>query len=702
MEVSSPEGRPPYKDPDQPVERRVEDLLSRMNLGEKIAQLGSYWAFLFFRGKDFSGEMARELLRNGIGQISRLGSATFLEPAESARVANALQKVLVENTRLGIPAIIHDESCSGYMAKGATCFPQAIGMACTWDPELVEAVGKVIREQMRSVGVHQALAPLLDVTRDPRWGRVEEAFGEDPYLVSCIGSSYIRGMQGEDLRHGVACTGKHFVGYGNSEGGMNWAPAHIPPRELREVFLFPFEAAVKEAKLASIMNSYSEIDGIPCGCSKELLTDILRGEWGFDGVVVSDYFTVYALNYYHMIARDKVEAARMALEAGLDVELPSMDCYGEPLKEAVRQGIIEEKVIDRAVARVLLMKFRLGLFENPYVEEKKTPLPFDTSKQRELSYMAARKSLVLLKNENDILPLKKDIKSLAVIGPNADSVRNMLGDYTFAANAEIMVETRAAIGGDATPIPAEVEPVESYISVKSILAGVKEKVSQKTEVYYARGCEVLGDSKDGFAEAVEAASKVDVALVFVGDKSGLVPDCTSGETRDRAEIGLPGVQEDLVMAICETGTPVVVILVNGRPFSLGKVAEKAAAILEAWLPGEEGARAVADALFGDYNPGGKLAISFPRTSGQIPVYYCHKPSGGRSHWRGDYVETSTRPLFPFGHGLSYTLFEYRDLAIRPEKTDAAGEVEISLEVDNVCDRMWMRWCNSTCAAPRPA
>ncbi|MDY0027941.1 MAG: glycoside hydrolase family 3 N-terminal domain-containing protein, partial [Candidatus Humimicrobiaceae bacterium] len=670
-----------YLDADQPVNKRVEDLLSIMTLEEKIAQLGSVWIYEILENKKFSSRKADTLLRNGIGQITRLGGASNFDPDESAVTANKIQKYLKENTRLGIPAIIHEESCSGYMAKGATCFPQIIGVSSTWEPELVKEMGSVIKKQMKAVGAHQALAPVLDIARDARWGRVEETFGEDPYLVSTMGASYIIGLQDTDFKKGVMATAKHFVGYGASEGGMNWAPAHIPSRELNEVYLLPFEVAVKEARVASIMPAYHELDGIPCHSSEELLINILRERWGFEGIVVSDYFGINMLNECHLVASDKKHAGKMAIEAGVDIELPSADCYGKPLEEALEEGLISESLIDRSVKRILKMKFLAGLFDNPLVEEKKASKVFDIPEQRELAYKIAQKSIVLLKNQN-ILPLSKNISSIAVIGPNADNTRNIIGDYAYPCHIESLMETKE---GDDTlnkAVPDEVEIADNFVPILSILDGIKEKAGNNTTVYYAKGCDVIGDNRDGFAEAINIAKKSDIAVIVVGDKSGLVDDCTSGETRDRADLNLPGVQEDLIKAISKTGVPVVVVLVNGRPLSINWAAGNVPAIIEAWLPGEEGARAIADVLFGDYNPGGKLPMSFPRGVGQVPVYYNHKPSGGRSHWKGDYVEMGTKPLFPFGFGLSYTNFEYSNLIITPETISHEGEVQISIDVEN--------------------
>ena len=680
------DGRQPrYRNATQSLEERVRDLLSRMTLDEKLAQLGGVWSTGLIEDGQFSEARAREKLAQGTGHMTRIGGATVFSPAESARFANAIQKFLIEQTRLGIPAIIHEESCAGYLARGATCFPQAIGLASTWEPQLVEAMTAVIRTQMRAVGAHHSLAPVLDVARDPRWGRTEETFGEDPYLIGRMGVAYVRGLQGPDLARGVVATGKHFVGYGASEGGMNWAPAHIPRRELLEVYVAPFAAAINEAKLASIMNAYSEIDGVPVGASKELLTDLLRGELGFDGVVVSDYFTVPTLMNYHRIARDEGEAARWALEAGIDVELPGLHCYGEPLRQALQEGRVDMALVDVAVTRVLRMKFQLGLFEHPHVDADAASAVFDTAEQRALAQRIAQKSIVLLKNDANLLPLATTLSSIAVIGPSAGSIRMLQGDYHYPAHLEMMFGDITE--GDLSPRPAGgVNLTQHFVPMVSVLEGIKRKVSPRTVVRHAPGCDVLGPSTDEFAAAVAAARESDVAIVVVGDKSGLVDGCTSGESIDRADLGLPGVQQALVEAIAATGRPVVVVLINGRPLALSWIAAHVPAVLEAWLPGEEGGSAVADVLFGDINPAGRLPISLPVTVGQVPVYYNHKPSGGRSNWKGDYVGVSSRPLFPFGHGLSFTRFEYAHLQIHPQHARPSDTVRIQVDVSNVGDR----------------
>jgi beta-glucosidase len=578
--------------------------------------------------------------------------------------------------------MVHEECLSGYLAREATCFPQMIGAASTWEPDIIEEMTLVVRQQMRAVGAHQGLSPVLDIARDPRWGRTEETFGEDPYLASRMGVSYIRGLQSADLKKGVVATCKHFVGYGLSAGGLNWAPALLPPRELHDIYLTPFEAAVREAKVASIMNAYNELDGIPCGCSRELLTEILRERWGFDGIVVSDYHTVVMLAQYHRIAGNRSEAAAMALEAGLDVELPATDCYAEPLREALQRGLVSESVIDTAVSRILKMKFQLGLFENPFVDAEEAAKVFDTPGQRGLARRIAQKSIVLLKNDNGLLPFKKNLRSIAVIGPNADDVRNMVGDYSHFAHIEIISEVEEGSDTDPSGHPPASEPVP----IIGVLSGIRQCVSSGAAVHYAKGCDVSGDSKEGFAEAIGVARKADVAVLVLGGKSGLTPSCTSGEFRDRADICLPGVQEDLARAVVETGTPVVAVLINGRPLSIPWIAEHVPAIVEAWLPGEEGGTAVAEVLFGDYNPGGKLPVSIPRAVGQIPAHYNHKPSGRRSVIYGDYVDLSCSPLFAFGHGLSYTRFEYDNLRIEPVQAGSGETVRMCVDVANAGDR----------------
>jgi beta-glucosidase len=499
---------------------------------------------------------------------------------------------------------------------------------------------------------------------------VEETYGEDPYLTSRMGVAYVRGIQGADLRRGVAATAKHFLGYGLSEGGHNHRPAHIGPRELREVFALPFLAAIQEAGLVSVMNAYNEVDGLPCGGSREILDDLLRGELGFEGLVVADYFTVMLLVTSHRVAADKAEAARMALEAGLDVELPATDCYAE-LAPQLASGELPMEVVDRSLRRVLRLKLELGLFEEPYVDEGAAAAPYQTPRSRELARELARKSLVLLRNEDDLLPLDPEPRSIAVIGPCADDPRLLQGDYHYPAHLEIIY---GQAGEDATGIlPRSGEsafaPGPYFPPTTTPLDGIRQAVSARTEVEAARACEV--------------------AVIFVGGRSGLVAGCTSGEFRDASDLGLTGLQQRLVEEVVATGTPTVVVLVCGRVLAFPWIASHVPAIVEAWLPGEEGGGAIADLLFGHVNPSGRLPVSLPRNVGQLPVYHYQKWSGshdpGATSWP-DYNDGPAAPLFFFGHGLSFTRFEYSELRLSPESIEADQTIEISLAVCNTGER----------------
>lgn len=669
----------PYRDADLPIEARVEDLLARMLPEEKVAQLGSAWMFELVRGEEVDDDRAAAICRHGLGQVTRIAGASTLTADKVACVANELQRRLVEGTRLGIPAIVHEEICSGLMARGSTVYPQAIGVASTFEPDLNAAMADGIRVQMRKAGAQQGLSPVLDVVRDPRWGRTEETYGEDAYLVARMGTAFVEGLQGPDLSTGVIATAKHFVGYGASEGGMNWAPAHVPDRELREVFLHPFEAAVR-AGLASVMNGYHELDGVPCAANENLLTGILRGSWGFDGIVVADYFSVDQLAAYHRLARSKSEAAVLALRAGIDVELPSSDCFAEPLLAAVESGDADAAVVDAAVRRVLRLKFALGLFERPYVDASDAIAAVDTDAHRSLAATIARKSLVLLHNDG-VLPLGPAPGTIAVIGPNAGEARNLLGDYAYPAHIESLKEMGGEESPFDVPVPDDLDLGAVEVPGLSVLEALTATYGDA--VRHARGCAVNDDDTTGFAEAVELAAASDVVVLVVGDKAGLTKSCTSGEGRDRSSLALPGVQEDLARAVLATGTPVVTVLVVGRPCGSEELHQQSAAVLLAWLPGQEGGPAIAETLAGTINPGGKLPISFPRSVGQLPVFYGHKVSGGRSHWHGEYVDGATSPLYPFGHGLSYTTFRLIDPVLVTPTAGPSDSIAVSVSIANI-------------------
>ncbi|NLJ49593.1 MAG: beta-glucosidase [Candidatus Atribacteria bacterium] len=644
----------------------VEQLLSQMTLEEKVAQLCAVHAHHVVENGDFSLDKAQMILQKGIGQITRLVGDPDTEPKKAAEIGNAIQRFLKENTRLKIPAIIHEECLSGLTARGTTVFPQAIGLASTFSPELIEKMTNVIRKQIRGMGGHQGLAPVLDIPRDPRWGRTEETFGEDPYLVSRFGVAYIQGLQGNDLKTGVIATAKHFTAYGISEGGRNMGPARVGKRELREVFLFPFEVAVKEAQVGSIMNAYHDIDGIPCTASRFLLTKILREEWGFTGIVVSDYEAIKMLETLHHVAQNSQEAALKALQAGIDIELPDIICYGEPLLEAVREGLVNNELLNEAVRRVLTTKMRLGLFEGEiYINPKQVPSLLDPEENRQLAREIAQASLVLLKNEG-LLPLKKDLKTIAVIGPNARESLHLHGDYSYAVH---IPSVQAWKGKKVV--------WQDYVKTITAFEGIKNKLPQ-AELLYAKGCELSDLSCQGFDEAINIAKKAEVIITVMGEKSGLFQQSLSGEGSDRADLGLPGVQTELLKKLNTLGKPIVLILVNGRPLALKWEKENISAIIEAWYPGEEGGNAIADVLFGDYNPSGRLPISFPKETGQIPIYYNRK-----SLAFNQYISTDAQALFPFGHGLSYTRFEYSNLKISPKEIKSMEKIEIQCKVKNV-------------------
>jgi len=680
----------PYRDPSLPVAERVADLVGRMTLDEKLAQLGCVWITSLVVDERFDPEATARLIPHGIGQVTRIGASTGLRPTESAELMNAVQKVAVEGTRLGIPVVVHEESVGGFCSRDATVFPQGIALASTWDPGLVRQVADVIRQQMLAVGARHTLAPVLDVARDPRWGRVEETYGEDPVLAGTIGTAYVQGIQTDDLRQGIVATGKHFLGYAMSEGGLNHAPVQLGPRELREVYAEPFSAAIRDAGLASVMNSYSSVDGLPAAGSHAILTGLLRDELGFDGVVVADYDSVRLLMAHHRTAADKAEAAAQALCAGLDVELPTIDCYGSPLREAIDRGRVDMAAVDSAVSRVLDSKLRLGLFERPYVDAGQAAAAFQTPEQRTLGRNAAASSIVLLTNNGGLLPLKPSIGRIAVIGPGADDARLLQGDYHYPAHLEIVYEGGFDVPDAGTTGPADTDylpqaggafkPGPHYTPHVTPLAGIRACVAEGTQVVHEVGCDVSELDDGGIAAAVAAAEAADVAVVVVAGRSGLRPRSTVGEARDTADLDLTGLQPQLVAAIAATSTPTVVVVMSGRVHTLGAVVDAAGAVLQVFPPGEEGGHAIADVLFGVVNPAGRLPVSLPRHVGQVPTYAGHRAGGGKSMFYGDYTDGAVAPLFPLGHGLSYTTFAYGDLDITAGTT--ADPIVVSIPVTN--------------------
>ena len=704
-----------YKNPAVGLEERVHDLLERMHIDEKLAQLGAVGFPDLMKGDRLDDGAALAVVPHGIGQVTRIGATTGLEPAQTAELLNEIQRIIIERTRLGIPVMVHEESVAGYCARGATVFPQALALANSWDPELVREVASTMRCQLLAVGARHALAPVLDVARDPRWGRLEETYGEDPVLAGTLGAAFVRGMQTEDLSAGVLATGKHFLAHGLSEGGRNYAPVQVGPRELREVYAEPFAAAIREAGLASVMSSYSCVDGLPGSGSREILTRLLREELGFEGLVVADYFAVALLMKYHRVAADRSEAAVRAITAGLDLELPALDCFGAPLKAAVAAGRVPIAAVDSAVSRVLTAKMRLGLFESPYVDVGRVRAVFVDPANAELARRAATRGIVLLANYG-VLPISAEVPKVAVIGPAADDRRLLQGDYHYPAHQEIALEldgaapreersladTHREVGASPQPDgraevaavqPSEVflpsgkaalQPGEYYTDHITPLRGLREALGPGVEVAYQKGCEVLGVDRSGIPAAVVAAKAADVAIVFVGGRSGLQKSATVGEARDAAELRLTGAQEDLVDAVATSGTPTVLVVMSGRAHVLTGVARKVQALLVAWPLGEQGGAALADVLLGRAEPMGRLAVTLPRATGQIPLYASHRSGGAGSMFYEDYTDCPHTPLFSFGHGLAYTTFGYKDLEVRG--SDTCSPVDIAVTVTNTGTR----------------
>jgi beta-glucosidase len=672
---SQAQDAPAYRDRKLPIEQRLADLLSRMTLEEKVAQLQGVWEnqqfmktpesrFVDEKGA-FSPERAAVLLPDGIGQMSRPSEGRG--PRQMAEFTNTMQKWLKEKTRLGIPVLFHDECLHGHVAPKATSYPAAIGLASTWDPDLVHEVFTATAAEARARGAQECLAPVLDLARDPRWGRTEETYGEDPYLVSRIGVAAIKGFQGTgpfiDKAH-VLATAKHFAVHGQPEGGTNVAPGNYSERVIREYWLKPFEAAVREAHVESVMASYNEVDGIPSHSNKHLLIDILRHEWGFQGVLVSDYFGITELIRIHHIVGTKEAAARLALDSGVDVELPFPDAY-PTLIEQVKQGKVAEATIDRAVANHLREKFLAGLFDDPYVDPAYAEKITNSEEHQKLSLQAARETLILLKNQNNLLPLDAaKYKHIAVIGPNAADVH--LGGYSDKSGRGI-----------------------------SILEGIKNRLGSAAEVLYAEGTKItetlpdwdadkviLGDpdrNAKRIAEAVKIAQKSDVIILVLGDNEQTSREAWAPEHKgDRDDLTLLGNQDDLARAMLATHKPVVAVLLHGRPNAITYLAENVPAILDGWYLGQEGGTAAAEVLFGDYNPGGKLPITVPRSVGQLPDYYYQKPSAKR-----EYLFSTTQPLYPFGWGLSYSTFKYGDLRATPDSIGPEGTTRVSVNVTNI-------------------
>ena len=667
---------PAYKDRCLSIDIRLSDLLSRMTLEEKVGQLlcPLGWEMYEIHGSEVHpSEKFKQLIKErNVGMLwaiyradpwTKKTIANGLNPELAAKAGNALQKYVMENTRLGIPMFLAEEAPHGHMAIGATVFPTGIGMAATWSPELVKEVGQVIAKEIRSQGGHISYGPVLDLTRDPRWSRVEETFGEDPVLSGILGASMVDGLGGGNLsqKYATIATLKHFLAYAVPEGGQNGNYASVGIRDLHQNFLPPFRKAI-DAGALSVMTSYNSIDGIPCTSNHYLLTQLLRNEWKFRGFVVSDLYSIEGIHESHFVALTKENAAIQSVTAGVDVDLGG-DAYTN-LCHAVQSGQMDKAVIDTAVCRVLRMKFEMGLFEHPYVDPKIAAKTVRRKEHIELARKIAQSSITLLKNENSILPLSKMINKVAVIGPNADNRYNMLGDYTA--------------------------PQEDS-NVKTVLDGILTKLSP-SRVEYVRGCAIRDTTVNEIEQAIEAARRSEVVIVVVGGSSardfktsyketgaavaeeGSVSDMECGEGFDRASLSLLGRQQELLESLQKTGKPLIVVYIEGRPLEKNWASEYADALLTAYYPGQEGGNAIADVLFGDYNPSGRLPISVPRSVGQIPVYYNKKAP--RNH---DYVEVSSSPLYSFGYGMSYTTFEYSALQVVQK---SARCFEVSFKVKN--------------------
>jgi len=699
--VSERSNLPAYRHPQLTPARRARDLLARMTLAEKAAQMVCVWQkkaeLLLDADGNFDPNKAKAHFKHGhgLGQVGRPSDAGKGKNArEMAELTNAIQKFFVENSRLGIPVIFHEECLHGHAGIGSTSFPQPIGLAATFNPALVETLYTMTAEETRLRGAHQALTPVVDVARDPRWGRVEETFGEDPYLVAQLGMAAVRGFQGDGSfkdKTRLIATLKHFAAHGQPESGINCAPANYSMRLLRETFLYPFKEAIQKAGAISVMASYNEIDGVPSHANTWLLRDVLRKEWGFQGFVVSDYYAIWELasredTHGHFVARDKREACALAVRAGVNIELPEPDCYLH-LVELVRQGKLKESQLDELVGQMLFWKFKLGLFDDPYVDPGEAERVVGCDRNRQLALEAAHQTITLLKNSGNLVPLNPaGLKSIAVFGPNAD--REMLGGYSGKPRF-----------------------------YTSVLEGIRAKVADRVQVSYCEGCKITvggswnedavtlsdpGADRRQIQEAVRVAKHSDVIVLAVG---GNEQTSREGWGRkhlgDRARLGLLGRQQELITAMLSTGKPVIMLLFNGSPLSLESLAAQVPVIFECWYLGQETGHAVADVLFGDCNPSGKLPITIPRSAGHLPVFYNYKPSARRG-----YLFDDVSPLYPFGFGLSYTTFGFKNLRMEKKRISRKGRTRALVEVTNTGRRggdevvqMYIRDCFSSVTRP---
>ena len=658
---------PIYLDPKRPVEERVDDLMSRMTLKEKVGQLNLPCVYVNQLGRDIPSKMEAcrkftagtytQEIGPACGFFTLANEILHTSARQQAEYFNELQKIALTQTRLKIPVIEDEEGTHGAMFPGATVFPEGLAVGSSFDMDLVHAIYAAAAAEARAVGIHMLSTLVMEVNRDPRMGRNEEAYTEDAYLYMRLGETIVRATQGFDISapDKVIAVLTDFPTQSEPASGLERGAIEASERSLRENFMPPWIGAITKAGGLGVMAGYPEIEDVPAHASVKWMNDVLRQEIGFKGVVESEGGGFSTLVYEHIVPTQK-EAGILGMKAGVDLNITYEPAYMGPLVESVEEGLVPMALLDRAVRRVLELKFRLGLFENPYVNVDHAGQVVHSPANRDLSLRAGREGIVLLKNDKNLLPLKKDLKSVAVIGPNADDVANQLGDYS---------------------------PKSVPQRVTTVIDGIKAAVSPRTQVTQVRGCEITGADKSGFAEAVRAAKGADVAIVVVGESQHT--NATDGEGHDVASLDLSGTQEELIQAVFETGTPTVVVLINGRPLSTRWTSEHVPALVEAWEPGERGGEAVADVLFGNYNPTGRLAISVPRHSGQLPDYYNYKPS--KAYWmRRGYADMPATPLYPFGFGLSYTSFEYSNLHVEPAEIHAGGEARVTLAVKNTGDR----------------
>ncbi|WP_236683561.1 glycoside hydrolase family 3 protein [Demequina aurantiaca] len=643
--------------------------MADMTVEEKLAQLYGMW----IGASGDSGEMVapmmdemlgevppfEEFAKNGLGQLTRIFGTHPVEPAAGAKALMETQRWLKTNTRLGIPALSHEECLTGLAAWKATTFPTPLAWGASFDPDLVGEMSAAIGDSMVRLGIHQGLSPVLDVIRDARWGRVEECIGEDPYLVGSIGSAYVKGLEGA----GIIATLKHFVGYSNSRAGRNLAPVHAGPREIADVLLIPFEMAVLDAGVRSVMNSYAEIDGVPVAADPKLLTGLLRDRWGFEGTVVADYFAFQFLRDLHGVAEDFADAGRQALAAGIDIELPTGRTLRQPMVDAINAGDVDIAIVDRALERVLLQKASIGLLDATFEEDAPTDIDLDPAEHRAIAARLAEESVVLLANDGT-LPLAAG-STIAVVGPNADRAPALFGCYSFI-NHVLSQHPGTAQG----------------IDVPTVLSAIRSEQGADAVVAYEPGCAVDDADTSGIADAVAAATRADVAVVVVGDQAGLFGRGTVGEGCDRDSLELPGVQRQLVEAVLETGTPVVLVMVTGRPYAVDWALDRCAAAVQAFFPGEEGAAAIAGALSGRINPSGRLPVSLPRSVGAQPYSYLRPPLGGQNGTSN----LDTAPARPFGFGLTYTDFRHRNLRVASGEVASDGAIVATVTVTNTGER----------------